>query len=100
MLPRERDVDANVNEEIDAVGEVKVVDEKGVVDDGKVDEKLAVDADETDGDVGSSDEDPGTDADSQGGLNCRPDGPKAIVFCPASFNFFVFGGITAGSQTE
>ena len=50
--------------------------------------------------MGGADEEVGTDADSQGGFNCRPNGPNAIVFCPANFNFFVFGGITTGKRTE
>ena len=39
---RERDVHINLNEETDAVGEVKVVDEKVGADAGKVDEELGV----------------------------------------------------------
>ena len=50
--------------------------------------------------AGGADEEVGTDADSQGGFNCRPDGPNAIVFCPANFNFFIFRGIYQNSCTD
>ena len=53
-----------------------------------------------DGYAVGADEEVGTDNDSQRGFNCRPDDPNAIVFCPAKFNFFVFGGITTGKRIQ
>ena len=53
-----------------------------------------------DGAAGVADEEVCTfdDGSWQGGCNSRPDGPNVIVFCPANFIFFVFGGIS--SHTE
>ena len=69
--------------------------DKEIVEGVDADEELVPEPDEADGVAGAADDDDGS---GQGGFNSRPDGPNVIVFCPASFIFFVLGGISSHAE--
>ena len=83
--------------EVGADADKEIVDNEEVVD---ADEELVPETDEAgvaDGVAGAAEDEDGS---GQGGFNSRPDGPNVMVFCPANFIFFVFGGISTLESTQ